>query len=703
MKGPFFVFEGMIVLRRVDPMLRFSSRCGMTCSIFWVLLVFSGSMFAGAQDEMSASIKTSVEQAVARVKPALIRIHVVSTEYYDGREQKYESVGSGIIITKEGHAVTNHHVAGHATRMFCTMSDRKEIEADLAGVDPLTDIALIKLRPAEPREFPVAVFGDSSAIAVGDPVLSLGSPRALSQSVTLGIVSNTEMIMPRWMRKWGGLEEDGEDVGALVKWIGHDAEIHGGNSGGPLVNLEGEIVGINEISMGLGGAIPGNLVKVVADQLKEKGKVIRAWLGMNVQPRLKYSKEDRGVLVSGVIAGSPAVAADIRPGDLILQLNGVPIDVRFDEELPDFNRLMADLPIGQPVEVVVLRAGKEITHSVTAVERMKAKLKEHELKEWGITASDISLMAAKEMKRASRDGVLVTSVRPGGGAGGAKPNIMEKDILVEVNGTPVANIEELFTITAKIVEGQGEPVPVPTLFERKTKQYLTVVKVGLKELDDPGLEVKKAWLPAETQVLTRDIVESLDRQDLTGFRVTKVYPKSTAEAAGLKVGDMITAVDGEKLTASAPEDYEELPALIRQYKVGSVAQFSVLRGDQELTIDVQLIRAPKLRREMKQYRDDNFEMTVRDIGFFDKADEQWQEEQAGVLVSEVASGGWAALAELGVGDLILSVDGVKMTGVDVFEKKMKEIGSAKPSEVVFEVLRGIYTFYLEMEPKWDNE
>src|SRR4030095_4155853 len=214
-------------------------------------------------DDVTGPSRTRVDSAIARVRPALVRIRVVSTEFSEGREIKQQSVGSGAIITKDGYIITNHHVAGHAARMFCTLWNREEVDDELIGPDAMTDISVIKLKPDSPREFQYVGFGDSTKMRVGDNVLAMGSPMALSQSVTLGIISNVEMIMPRF---FGGsrFRLDGEDVGSLVKWIGHDAPIYGGNSGGPLVNLDGDIIGINEISFGLGGAIPGNLAKSVA-------------------------------------------------------------------------------------------------------------------------------------------------------------------------------------------------------------------------------------------------------------------------------------------------------------------------------------------------------------------------------------------------------------------------------------------------------
>ena len=211
-----------------------------------LLLASEGASTGAMGPSLRSSLRSQIDSAIAKVRPALVRIRVVSTDYNEGREVKIQAVGSGAIITRDGYLITNHHVAGHAARIFCTLWNREEIEAELVGTDPLTDIAILKLKPEHPMVFEPAEFGDSSKIQVGEYVLAMGSPMALSQSVTLGIISNPEMIMPR---SWGAdrlFRLDGEDVGSLVRWLGHDAAIYGGNSGGPLVNLRGEIIGINE-------------------------------------------------------------------------------------------------------------------------------------------------------------------------------------------------------------------------------------------------------------------------------------------------------------------------------------------------------------------------------------------------------------------------------------------------------------------------
>jgi S1-C subfamily serine protease len=166
---------------------------------------------------------------------------------------------------------------------------------------------------------------------------------------------------------------------------------------------------------------------------------------------------------------------------------------------------------------------------------------------------------------------------------------------------------------------------------------------------------------------------------------------------------MILEVDGERLVASAPEDYEELAQLIRQYRVGTTAELAVRRNGEAMTVPVELVRSPELPREMKRYRDEQFNFTVRDITFFDRADERWPEDQAGVLVEEVQSGGWADLALMSPRDLILSVNGETVSGVEAMETKMDALAEAEPESVVIKVLRGIHTVFLEIEPKWDDE
>ena len=669
---------------------------------FSLLFVSEAASTGAAERSTPSALRSQIDSAIARVKPALVRIRVVSTDYSEGREIKMQEVGSGAIITRDGYLITNHHVAGHAARMFCTMWNREEIEAELVGTDPLTDISILKLKPEHPVEFKYAEFGDSAKIQVGEYVLAMGSPMALSQSVTLGIISNTEMTMPRF---WGSSRRfrlDGEDVGSLVRWIGHDAAIYGGNSGGPLVDLRGKIIGINEISYGLSGAIPGNLAQSVAREIMAKGRVRRSWLGLDAQPIFKRAQDKHGVLISGVLADSPADKAGFKPGDLLLRVGGAATDVRFEEQMADLMWRLASLTIGKEVTAVVKRDGKEVSLHVVPIEREEVFPKEQEIKAWGLTVRDFSSLLAEEMKRPSLDGVLVTSVRPGGPAGTAKPALQSRDVIIEVNHQPVKNTRELIALTRKLTEGRTEPVPAMATFERKAARHLAVVRIGLEELKDPGLEVTKAWLPVETQVISREIAKQLGQPALKGFYITRVYPGTTAEKAGLKPGDFITAVDGGKLSASDSEFEDELSSLIRQYDVGKTVELTVLRDKAELKVSVELARSPRLQREMRKYRSDDFEFTAREVSFFDAVEEQLASGQQGVLVESVKAGSWAELGTLSAGDLILEVDGRPVGNVDALRRELDRVAADKEKVVVIKVLRGIHTCYLEIEPNWKN-
>jgi serine protease Do len=640
-----------------------------------------------------------VDLALSKVSPSLVRIHVVTINHQDGREMKREAAGSGTIITPEGHVVTNHHVAGKTLAIMCTLATREEVPADLVGTDPLSDIAVLKLRPARPRQFPAASFGDPSKLRVGDRVLALGSPLALSQSVTMGIVSNTEMIMPGMFWPFNRMTLDGEDVGSLVRWIGHDAPIFGGNSGGPLVNLQGEIVGVNEISMGLAGAIPADLAKEVAQAIIREGRVRRSWIGLEVQPLLKSGALERGALVGGTIEGSPAARAGFESGDLLLRLGGHDVNVRFAEEIPPFNQMVMRLASGRAVEAVVKRGGVEKKLSITPEDRERAESLVRELALLGITGSNLTALSAKELKRPDRNGVRVRSVRPGGAVDQAKPALGPDDVILAVDDEKVNDVEALMKTTDRLTKGKTEPVSALVAFDRRGERFLTVVELGRPGLQDPGLEARKAWVPVNVQVLTSELAEKLGVSGRTGVRVTRVIGGPSA-AAGLQVGDIITAVDGDPVQASQPSDSDLFATMIRQYKIGATVKLSVLRERIERQFDVKLDTAPRLPREMKKYEDPNFEFRVRDVSSADRLQNAIPETQQGVLVEAVREGGWAALGHLADGDLLLAIDGETVASVEAVQQKMGKIATAKPRAMVLRVRRGIRTFFVELQTGW---
>ncbi|NIO12201.1 MAG: Do family serine endopeptidase, partial [Deltaproteobacteria bacterium] len=268
---------------------------------------------------------------------------------------RQKSLGSGFVVDKEGYILTNNHVIESGDKIIVRLSDDEEFEAKLIGRDPKTDIAVIKIDADINLE--IAPLGNSDDLEVGEWVLAIGNPFGLEHSVTSGIVS-----------------AKGRHIGAgpYDNFIQTDASINPGNSGGPLINLRGEVVGINTAifsrgggNIGIGFAIPINLVKELLPQLKSKGKVTRGWLGVVIQgvtPAIAESlgmKKARGALVANVSSDGPAERAGVEIGDVIIEFNNQAV-----KESNDLPIIVARTPVGKKVEVIVLRDGKEVKLSV---------------------------------------------------------------------------------------------------------------------------------------------------------------------------------------------------------------------------------------------------------------------------------------------------------------------------------------------------
>ena len=393
--------------------------------------------------------------------------------------------------------LTNHHVAGRTRAITCTLADREEVPADLVGTDPLSDLAVLEAPAGEAADYPGGAVRRLSKLRVGDPVLALGSPLALSQSVTMGIVSNTEMILPGMFWPFNRMTLDGEDVGSIVRWIGHDAPIFGGNSGGPLVNMAGEIVGVNEISLGLAGAIPADLAREVSAALIREGRVRRSWIGLDVQPLLKNDRSATGALVGSTIEGSPAAKAGFVPGDLLVRLDGRAVNVQFAEEVPLFNQMVMRLPLGRAGRSRRRARGtREDVDAWCPIERANVEShRSRRLPELGITASNLSLWSAKELRRANH-GRRTRTGRPARRQrrrSQAVPAGRRRDC--RGGREADANRRGVDGVLQQTSKGPEGPVPALVAFDRAGERLLTVVSVGGSALDDPGREATKAWLP----------------------------------------------------------------------------------------------------------------------------------------------------------------------------------------------------------------
>lgn len=365
------------------------------------------------------------------------------------RDYKQQGLGSGFILDRDGYILTNNHVVEGADEIKVTLFNKKEYDGNVVGRDEKTDIALIKIK--EPNgDLPVAALGDSDSLEVGEWVLAIGNPFGLQETVTQGIVS------AKWRKIGAGPYDD---------FIQTDASINPGNSGGPLFNLQGKVVGINTMiyspsggNVGIGFAIPINIVRKVVTQLKEKGRVIRGWLGVVVQkvtPELAESfgiKEGKGALVADVDREGPAAKAGIASGDVILEFDGREI-----KEMEDLPLLVAETEVGRTVPVVVMRNGKKKNISVKIGE-MKEQQEQHasaqgDKQDIGITVQAVTPEMAQRYGLTRREGVIITQVDPGGPAeeAGLRPG----DIIQEINRAAIKTVGDYTSAIRKVKAGDN--------------------------------------------------------------------------------------------------------------------------------------------------------------------------------------------------------------------------------------------------------
>ncbi len=350
------------------------------------------------------------------------------------REMKQQSLGSGFIVDKEGYILTNNHVVEGADEIKVKCSDGREFKAKVVGRDKKTDLALIKISSLF-RELPTLALGDSDSMRVGDWVLAIGNPFGLEHTVTQGIISATGRVI---------------GAGPYDNFLQTDAPINPGNSGGPLVNLRGEVIGINTAivssGQGIGFAIPSSTAKTIISQLKNKGKVVRGWIGVSIQNITADMvhplglKGTDGALVGDVVPGGPADVAGIKRGDVITSFNGKSI-----KNMSDLSREVADMPVGKTVDAGIIRDGKAIDVKITVTEMNERKLalgRSATEGDLGIRVDDITPRWRAELGIRDKTGALVTNISPGSPADEA--GLQAGDIIKELNHQPVNSTRDFY-------------------------------------------------------------------------------------------------------------------------------------------------------------------------------------------------------------------------------------------------------------------
>ena len=658
--------------------------------------------------ELRSGVRSMVGTARDRVFPALVNIDVVVLEYQGGKEAKARQGGSGTIISPDGYVLTNAHVTDQGHKFWCVLSDKQRIPATLVGEDPWTDLAVLKIDTAKLKDptkpLPTASFGDSDQLVVGDYVLAMGSPFSLSRTVTLGIVSNTERVLTS-ASEGDDLMLNGEQrTGLFTNWIQHDALINPGNSGGPLVNLQGQIVGVNTRGgAGMAFASPSNLARAVAENLRTRGEVLRSSIGANFR-QTQNTGIDEGVLVDSVETGGPAFAAGLRPGDVVVTIDGKPVNVRFSEEVPPLLKQVAEHPIGSTIAISYIRAGQRADATITTDKLLKDKGEEAALRVWGLTAQRITERAAQLRKFPGTKGVIVTSLRSGGPAEQAEPKLGWGDVIRAVDGTPINALQDLIEKYKQIDAMKDKPEYVLIEFEREGKSYLTLIKPKPEDRPDPPPELPKAWIGVATQPVVKAMAEKLasgsTAPDQKGFRVVRVYSGTNAAKAGLKVGDIIYAIDGSKVQPKGLQEAGLLNREVRKMSIDQSILLGVYRGGSPTEVKLDLERTRQTAEEVPRVRNTDFEISVREITFFDREDQKWSDDVKGVMVDSAEPAGWAGLAGIQPGDLIQKIGETDITDTASYKRAMDKVKQTQPERVVFVVYRGVRTFFRFVEPDW---
>lgn len=647
---------------------------------------------------------TAVREAVL---PYVVSILVVRQEFQQGTARLSLSGGSGTIISADGHVVTNAHVTDKGRAFRVVFADGREVPATLVGEDPLSDLAVLRIRAAEGERFRYARFAETLDLRAGDSVVAIGAPWGMANSLSAGVVNNPKRLLVSIFQDEADHESQlapDQPSGRYYAWIQHDAPISPGNSGGPLVDLAGRIVGVNTLGQFFGGdmafAIPGPEAAAVARQLIDTGRVRRADFGMRLRS-LSGSGFDRGVLVNSVRPEGPAAAAGLVPGDRIIAIDGDVIDAQVPEAIPVIERTLAEVAPGSRLRATVERGDRRLEVSLVAREASEHRGSERELRAWGLTLVELTPAMAERRGLPYREGLLVSGVSPGGAAATASPAIVVGDVLRKLDGRLLSALSSLVDC-----EQNAQEANAPRLLEVDRQGATLVVALTpapCERVRQPQAELPKPWAGMLVQPVGVGLARLLGAPDQIGYRVTRVIPGTPFERAGGRVGDIVTAVGGEAVPVVNATDTTPFEQRIRNADDGSPLELTVFRDGRERRLTLELSMAPEPDTAMASADIDGFGLRVRELSFFDRLNRNLPENIKGVLVESVEPGGLAGLAYVARNDILLAVDGEVVGDLDTVRAALAKARAGSAPSIVFTVRRDRETRLLFLSRDWVTE
>ncbi|MBR1835998.1 MAG: trypsin-like peptidase domain-containing protein [Kiritimatiellae bacterium] len=438
----------------------------------------TANMQAPGAGAAQADFRDTIMVARDAVFPALAYIRVVCRDFGSGKDEKGVVSGSGVVISPDGELLTNHHVIDKAEEIRCLLSGGDSYAAEVVGFDQDLDVALLRLvRPEGAPPLPFAKLSPDT-LRIGDVVLAMGAPWGLARSVTMGIVSCTDRYL--------------EGAGRYTLWYQTDAAISPGNSGGPLVDTSGRVVGINARGMTFGDqafTIPSPTVLEILPSLRETGTAGWSWFGFRLQPLRDFDRNiefdaAEGVVVAGTDPASPARKAGFKAGDRVTAVDGEAVTAGTWEEMPAIERALGRVPPGRDTRFTVVRGGETLEIAVAPRAKGAVEGGEKVLPRWGFTAKEINRFDNPQLAFYAPDGGVFVSATAWDGNAEAS-GLKENDIVREAGGKPIATLDDLAAVYDEAMERIAETTKISMVVERRGRK----VPIKLNYFDDPEKEI----------------------------------------------------------------------------------------------------------------------------------------------------------------------------------------------------------------------